>query len=491
MTFRPRLAPLVLQAVMTTIVIYFVLKLAGRGFAPVVEAYTFGFAAVAGLVHLVFLVLTKHAREGLRVDTDGLRDQGAGVAVAWDAVKAVRLGLEKRVVRGKEAVVRVATIAGPDTTLRFGDLGGSLPARLDGILNIEGAAIVLAAVAARTGSSALFPSSWNAPPPETPSPEVEIGPEASARPNNEEKGGLIATLFKLGAKAGAVALKLLKAIKPGAVLVTLAAYSLVFSWQFAVGLMVMIGVHECGHVFAMWRTGVKVKGIYFVPFFGGVAVAKGVAGTRAGSAYIALNGPVWGTLLAIACLLAWLGTGMHHPFLAGAAGWGALLNLFNLMPIFPLDGGRVVGTLAHATGRGLVLVFAFLVFGAALAYLTHLELLWLVGIIGLFELGTHLAAAPYPSALGCIGTRPFGGEEAEHFDRMVARVVAGRTSAAQEKARIERYGQRLDAARQTPLTTLQRLAILAAYAGLVAVLLGIAAIAARVPGAGVHLSILR
>lgn len=339
---------------------------------------------------------------------------------------------------------------------------------------------------------ALFPDAWNAPAgagAEVSQPgEDEL---AAHRANGEERAGIVGALFKVVAKGGAVVVKLLKVIKPGAVLLSLAAYSLVFSWQAAVGLMVMIGVHECGHVYAMWKEDVDVQGIYLVPFFGGAAVSRGIAGTRRGTAYIALNGPVWGTLLAIACLLAFFATGMAHPWLAAGAGWGALLNLFNLLPIYPLDGGRVVGSLAHATGRGVALVFGFLVFGAALAYVQDLQLLWLLIIIGLFELGPHVAATPYRAALDRIGDRPFGEDEAEHFDRLVARVVAGSTSEGEQKARRQRYGYRIEDARQTPMTGGQRLAVLGAYVGLFAVLLAITVVATKVPGSGVHLGILR
>ncbi|CAN0590937.1 unnamed protein product, partial [Laminaria digitata] len=155
------------------------------------------------------------------------------------------------------------------------------------IVPVGNAGLLLGVIAERSHSAALYPATWTAPQDEAPEPDVAPNP-----PKVKFGVGMAALLFKAGPKALTMGLKLLKTIKPGAALVAVGAYSLMFSWKFAFALVLHVLVHECGHVFAMFRSGVAVRGIYLIPFFGGAAVSKGIAQTRWNSAYIALNGPV-------------------------------------------------------------------------------------------------------------------------------------------------------------------------------------------------------
>jgi Zn-dependent protease len=156
------------------------------------------------------------------------------------------------------------------------------------------------------------------------------------------RAGLIAIAFKVGPKlfsALSAVVKSLKVGKVGLAATSMAAYAYMFTWQFAAIIMVSLFVHESGHVFAMKRCGLKTKGIYFLPFIGGAAVADEEFKTRRDEAFISLMGPIWGLALALVTGAMYLIT--ENPLYAAASAWMAMINLFNLLPVSPLDGGRV------------------------------------------------------------------------------------------------------------------------------------------------------
>lgn len=153
--------------------------------------------------------------------------------------------------------------------------------------------------------------------------------------------------LKLGPKVAKIALA-------GA---SVAAYSVLFTWQFALILVAAIFIHEMGHVWSMRRCGMPVKGIYLLPFVGGVAVGQADAENRLSEAQnyeIAMMGPVFGLASVLPLLVGYALTG--NDFLGASAAMVALINLFNLLPIFPLDGGRVLRALFASAGRGPMLI---------------------------------------------------------------------------------------------------------------------------------------
>lgn len=148
-----------------------------------------------------------------------------------------------------------------------------------------------------------------------------------------------------------------KLAKVGLVGASVAAYATLFTWQFAVLLVLAILIHEWGHVVSMKRCGMPVKGIYLIPFVGGVAVGQAYADNRLTEAQnyeIAMMGPVFGLGSCIALLVPYWTTG--DAFWGASAAAVALVNLFNLLPIFPLDGGRVLRSLFASAGRKPVLI---------------------------------------------------------------------------------------------------------------------------------------
>lgn len=482
--FRPRIGGWVIHAVLVTIACYVGLRLVLRDTS--VPDYPLGYAALVGGGVLLWNLLVHHRKLGLEVDALGVVDVAAGVRMRWDAVTRIRLDVERITVPKATILARVATLEAGDVSIRFADLGPGRPTRAGAILNLETAALVLAIATARTRASALFPDGWTSPP-EGAAPPPPL-PAARLRASN--LAGVGALVFKVGPKLAALVAKGLKSIKLGSVAVTLAAYSLIWSWQFAVGLVGMILVHECGHAFAMWRSGVPVKGIYFIPFFGGAAVSQGIARTRGKAAYIAINGPIWGTVLALGCFAAFAAGDGQRPFLGTLAAWGALINLFNLLPIFPLDGGRIFASLAHGAKRGIPVVAAMLVLGAAVAYLAQLELLLIVGMLGVVELTGRLGATTYGPALALVGA-PLGADEHEHFARHVAFVEPGRDGPAQLEQRRQLYLHRKAEAEQTPMSPRQSGIVLVGYAAVIGVLVAILFLTANIAGSGNPLDLLR
>jgi Zn-dependent protease len=122
--------------------------------------------------------------------------------------------------------------------------------------------------------------------------------------------------------------------------VTTGAYALLFPWQFAVGLVVMILIHELGHVWAAKKRGLPVSAPTFIPFLGALITMKRHPRDAETEAYLAFGGPFIGTAGALGAF--WLGTILDSPLLYTIAMVGLFLNLINLLPIHPLDGGRIV-----------------------------------------------------------------------------------------------------------------------------------------------------
>lgn len=174
-------------------------------------------------------------------------------------------------------------------------------------------------------------------------------------------GIMVAFLCKLGPKFIALAAKMAKSakvVKVGLAGSSVAAYSIMFSWEFALVLMIFLFVHENGHVWAMRRAGMKIKGIYYIPLLGAAAVGDGYFPNRQSEAHIALMGPLWGLGLCVLTVVIWIYT--LNPFWAAVTGWMAIINLINLLPVNPLDGGRVLKSVVFSisTKLGILTVIA-------------------------------------------------------------------------------------------------------------------------------------
>lgn len=144
-------------------------------------------------------------------------------------------------------------------------------------------------------------------------------------------------------------LQLLKLGKVGGTIwsmfLMMGTYALIYPWQFAVGLVLMIFIHEMGHVLAAKQKGLPVSAPAFIPFVGAFITMKKSPQDAATEAYIACGGPLLGTVGAFLCL--WLGRSLDLPVLITVAWFGFFLNLINLLPIHPLDGGRIVTAISR------------------------------------------------------------------------------------------------------------------------------------------------
>ena len=145
-------------------------------------------------------------------------------------------------------------------------------------------------------------------------------------------------------------------------LVSIAAYALIWGWTFAVGFVLLLLVHEMGHVIQLRREGIEASAPMFIPFLGAVVAAKSMGDDAAAEARVGLAGPILGTIATLVPLGIWLATG--NEFWQALAYVGFFINLFNLLPVLPLDGGRAMAALSpwvwFAGYAGLVaLTFAF------------------------------------------------------------------------------------------------------------------------------------
>lgn len=162
-------------------------------------------------------------------------------------------------------------------------------------------------------------------------------------------------LFLFFATALKVGLKSIKFLKLGLASASFAAYAYMFTWEFAAMLLVMIFIHEYGHVWAMKRCGIKTKGIYLIPFLGGAAVAEEDFKSRKDEAFCAIMGPWFGFAISLVYLIGYYITG--NPVFAAGCAWCSLINLVNLLPVNPLDGGRILKSLAFSIGNVWGIVF--------------------------------------------------------------------------------------------------------------------------------------
>jgi len=137
-------------------------------------------------------------------------------------------------------------------------------------------------------------------------------------------------------------LKLLTTV--GTMLVSVAAYSFVFGWSFAAGFVALLLVHEMGHVIQLRREGIKASAPMFIPFLGAVISARSLGENALAEARVGLAGPILGSIGSAACILVWHATG--SDLWRALAFTGFFLNLFNLLPVVPLDGGRAMAAMA-------------------------------------------------------------------------------------------------------------------------------------------------
>ncbi|HEU4663836.1 MAG TPA: site-2 protease family protein, partial [Dokdonella sp.] len=152
--------------------------------------------------------------------------------------------------------------------------------------------------------------------------------------------GMLKLLWLLlkGAKLGKVALT------GGTMLLSVVAYAWIFGWWYAAGFVGLIFVHEMGHYLAARQRGLDVGAPTFIPFVGAWIELKQRPHDAETEAWIGLAGPLVGSLGALACYVVARTSGSQ--LLLALAYAGFFINLFNLIPLSPFDGGRVSAVLS-------------------------------------------------------------------------------------------------------------------------------------------------
>jgi Zn-dependent protease len=193
----------------------------------------------------------------------------------------------------------------------------------------------------------VYPAPYAAPVPASlPPPTTSAAPKSAP-----QKKGLLGGLGAIGialAKFGGALKGLLVGLKfltfgkylftAGTMLASIAVYSALLGWRFAVGLVLLIFIHEAGHAVAVKRLGYKLTAMVFIPLFGAYVQHEG-GQSRADAAQIAIMGPVAGLLAGLACGAVYGITG--SPLWLVLSYYSFFMNLFNLSAIPMLDGGRV------------------------------------------------------------------------------------------------------------------------------------------------------
>ena len=161
-------------------------------------------------------------------------------------------------------------------------------------------------------------------------------------------------------------------------LLFLGVYWSMFGWQFALGFVLSIYIHEMGHVVALRRYGIAASAPMFIPFVGAIVRLKQYPANVVEDARVGLAGPIWGFGAAVFCWVCALITGL--PIWYALAHTGAWINLFNLIPIWQLDGGRGFRALTRSQ-RGTAVVAA-----AVMWLVTGETMLAIIGLGGIYRL---------------------------------------------------------------------------------------------------------
>jgi len=139
--------------------------------------------------------------------------------------------------------------------------------------------------------------------------------------------------------------KLLKLLATsGTMLLSVFAYALVFGWMYSAGLVAMIFTHEMGHYLAARQKGLDVGAPVFIPFVGAFIAMKEMPMDSETEAYVGMAGPLVGSVAAVLCYF--LARQYDSQLLLAISYSGFFINLFNLIPISPFDGGRITGVIS-------------------------------------------------------------------------------------------------------------------------------------------------
>ena len=180
-----------------------------------------------------------------------------------------------------------------------------------------------------------------------PVPQQPHEPEPD-HPWYKRVGSMLFVVGALALKFGKGAFVVIKGAKflttSASMLVSIGAYTLIYGWRFGVGIVGLLFVHEMGHYIQLKREGIQPSSMWFIPFLGAVVNTRSLGGNALAEARVGLAGPILGSL-GVALLLPIAFTS-DDDFWKALVFTGFFLNLFNLLPVVPLDGGRAFAALA-------------------------------------------------------------------------------------------------------------------------------------------------
>lgn len=164
----------------------------------------------------------------------------------------------------------------------------------------------------------------------------------------------------------------------GSMIVTVLAYAMKFKLSFAFGFVLITAIHEVGHALVIRAKGLRAGALVFIPFVGGAVTLRNQPRSAWDDAHIGLAGPLAGTLASIGCVFLYEGTGRVLYLALASAGF--LLNLFNLLPIGPLDGGRIAAAITK-----WMWLLGVVILGAMMVYWRSPMLIFIL-VLGLFQI---------------------------------------------------------------------------------------------------------
>ena len=133
-------------------------------------------------------------------------------------------------------------------------------------------------------------------------------------------------------------------VSGGSMILSVFVYAITFGWRYAAGLVALIFAHEMGHYMAAKKRRLNVGLPTFIPFVGAWIELKEQPMDSETEAFVGIAGPMLGSAAALLCYLVALESGSR--LLLALSYSGFMLNLFNLIPLSPLDGGRIVSVIS-------------------------------------------------------------------------------------------------------------------------------------------------
>ncbi|HLX57064.1 MAG TPA: site-2 protease family protein [Ktedonobacteraceae bacterium] len=179
-------------------------------------------------------------------------------------------------------------------------------------------------------------------------------------------------------------------------IISVAAYSLIFGWPFAIGLVILLFVHEMGHALVMKLKGIPIGGMIFIPLLGAAVFMRQMPKNAKDEAEVGIAGPIAGAIAASVCFF--LAQSNPYSIWTPLAYFGFFINLFNLLPIVPFDGGRVLAAIDRRLWIvGFIGLIGFLIWSYIQYHSISIWLLFFI-VIAATQLWSRRAAADTPEA---------------------------------------------------------------------------------------------